>query len=379
MKLMDFVNVCLVACGIMASLQLITSTIIHADSSGCHSGEVALLPNLVLLPRSSSHDCEHNNCTRRPHPRRNQYHQTNNNATIDNTIASNPKPSSHRSLMIIAIYPSSPRKIAALWSQLECFSQSFDDVVISSPVHLHNETTNFLRLVETKLPEVWKKLKVKFYINDRHDMGLWCDALDDEAFSRDVPHENDTTDNPPTDSNNIPYDEIMLINDSIIAMENTDVFLTTLRTNRLSLLSLNYRNETNRKYWLESPLRVFDRKGIRLFSRNICRMRSIRWRRDCPHVGKIYRPSERDKRCVVERTEIDLVDYFEEGEVMGLFSATNEKGEAWIDTIEYWEYLRGVGFPVGKVSRARMFQRIKASRREDLLRCTAGLRTEWLD
>ncbi len=352
----------------MASLQLIHSTTIHAGSSGCHSGELALPPRLLLPPKNN----------------------TNNHDDIDE-VDDGPKSKPHRALMIIAIYPNSPRKIAALWSQLECFSHSFDDVVISSPVHLHNETMNFMRMAQTKLPpETWKKTKVKFYVNDRHDMGLWCDALDDVVFRPSPSRFNSPDDATPSDERllspdsiiydvGVLYDEIMLVNDSIIAVERTDVFLSKLRSSRLSLLSLNYRNGTDGKFWLESPLRVFDRRGIHVFSRNICRIRSIRWRRDCPHVGKIYRPSERDKRCVVEKTEIDLVDHFEEGEVSGLFAATNEKGEAWIDTVEYWEHLRGLGFPVGKVSRERMFQRIKASRREDLLRCTEGLGTDWLD
>lgn len=81
-----------------------------------------------------------------------------------------------RSIMVIATYPDSTKKFASVWSQLQCFSNEFDKIIISAPVQFTNETNDFLNQVYSSMPGLKEKTETSFHVNDRYDLGLWCDA-----------------------------------------------------------------------------------------------------------------------------------------------------------------------------------------------------------
>ena len=82
------------------------------------------------------------------------------------------------------------------------------------------------------------EILIKYHVNDRYDVGLWCDSLKD-------------TDGAVLNR----YDDFVLINDSIWALEkHFNGVLDTLCENNLTITSLNYVG-TPEVYWLESVFR----------------------------------------------------------------------------------------------------------------------------
>ena len=121
---------------------------------------------------------------------------------------------SRKSVMIIATYPNSPVKYAAVWSHLWCFSHGFDRIVISAPMQFQTNITDLTKLAKDTIPDLKdKKIESRFFSNDRYDFGLWCDALLNKDHSNERPIKD------------AGFDQFMLINDSILAVEKTNMFL----------------------------------------------------------------------------------------------------------------------------------------------------------
>lgn len=274
--------------------------------------------------------------------------------------------------MIIAVYPANQRRYAAIWSQLKCFSNGFDKIVISSPHQFLEDMNEFVHVAKSSIPELKDKIiETRFFNNDRYDFGLWCDALylkkDD---GKDMLEDSAIA-------------EYMLINDSIMAIERTDEFLLTLRERQLTLLSLNYwgqKNSTESKYWLESPLRVFSREGMKVYAQNICSLPQINWGMDCPHLNESGYGSnaQRQKRCIVELSEINVVDHYESDKIYGLYKGSTPLYRHWAEDFFYWLSLRRDGFPAVKVSHHTFFDTLKHEATVDLERCTKNFTGNWL-
>ena len=302
-------------------------------------------------------------------------------------------------LMIIAAYPSSAVRLEATWSQLECFAPHFDRVVISAPVESRSIIERLLAAVDERLPSVGQKATARYYVNDRYDAGLWCDALLKEGYLR------------PNGGHNqlswarlvrqyvggtSAYDRFLLINDSMMAVEHTNMFLEALAAKNASLVSLNYwgdkaagyRNVTDRKkYWLESPLRAFDLAGVQVYADKICALPTIHWRQHCKHMWTTMYGSGnefRKKRCIVEHTEMTVVDHYNLEKVHGLFPGHDgerhwndqmglEELGQWGKNYTYWTHLRKEGFPALKNSDPEAFEQARRERPRDVKRCTSKL------
>lgn len=307
--------------------------------------------------------------------------------------------------MIIATYPSNDIKIAAIWSQLECFAGDFDKIIISAPQAFESIVTRLLEEVTARMPDVARRLEAQYYVNDRYDAGLWCDALIQGRNLLPLPSSAQNTlhlggRSPVFVGGASRYDRFLLINDSMMAVEPTNLFLESLAATNASLISLNYwgdkhsvhQNATDlEKYWLESPLRAFSLEGAQIYAENICPLQRIEWRKDCKHMwtsmfgsGNEYRK----KRCIVEKTEMNVVDHYRLDKVHGLFPGFDgeshwndqmgleERGQ-WGKNYTYWMSLRDRSFPVLKNSDESVFETAKLERRQDLKRCTSKM-AKWL-
>jgi hypothetical protein len=101
------------------------------------------------------------------------------------------------SFMVLACVPWDERHLVALWSELECFTQEVDHVVISAPSWAKPIIQRLLDQVQQTVPHFSEqpqqqqqqqqqqnnKMRVVTIEsifpmkNDRYDVGLWCDAL----------------------------------------------------------------------------------------------------------------------------------------------------------------------------------------------------------
>jgi hypothetical protein len=268
-------------------------------------------------------------------------------------FSSTPAPSM-KSAMIIATKPTSELKFASIWSHLECFTEKIDKIIISNAKdNFEDDLSAFVDKVKERMPEIGSKIEVQNHINDRYDAGLWCDALT-EGLSEE-------------------YDHFFLINDSVMAIEPLNEVLDTLTRNKADLVSLNYwgdKKDFYETYWLESPIRAFSKKGIQAYSDNVCNLGKIRWQLDCPHLKNSRYTNNREKRCIVEKTEIAVAKYLPQDKVDGLYYGNDGSGNHWSSNLAYWYKLRDEHFPVVKNSNKKMFERIRRERPQDLTRCT---------
>ena len=213
----------------------------------------------------------------------------------------------YKNTMIIATYPSSGLRLTAIWSQLACFTESVDRIILSAPDEewSHRALTSFVHRMKHALPPaILRKINLRFFTNDRYDAGLWCDALQEEnidAFSK---------------SENTNY---LLINDSIMAIRQYDGLFNFLVSEKdLSLVSLNYwlnNTEGEDSYWLESAARAFSSRGIQIYREKVCQNLNETIGNTCARK----KSSLNRKRCVVEHTEIAVASYYNQNETRGLY------------------------------------------------------------
>ena len=199
-----------------------------------------------------------------------------------------------KTLMIIAAYPTDDIKLTAIWSQLECFvNKEIDKIIIAAPIGFEQQIGKFVEQVKLKLPDVGLRLEAQYHTNDRYNYGLWCDTLTKRdilkmsqlgAFLR----------------GSSEYNRFLLVNDSIMAVEQTNELLDALDSKNASLVSLNYwGNKDSKKsediYWVESPIRAFSLEGMQIFADNICTLQKIHWRTHCPHYAQTMTKKRGDK------------------------------------------------------------------------------------
>jgi len=311
----------------------------------------------------------------------------------------------------IAVNPTTDMRFMALWSQLECFTppEKIQTIVIVAPDWSRKEgyLENFMQTARDRIPHLKDvKLVIKYYVNDRYDVGLWCDAAQDKL---DV--END-------DASSIfdLHDDFILTNDSIMATKaNYSDILDTLRGENLNMTSLNYsflsdKNEhslfshrwifsRSDKMWLESAFRGFNHDGMKTFLNNVCVSP------DHPYFCPSLRNRGQRKRCLVESMEIRIGGLYPEEKVKGLFPADappaattitatssrkyryhsrnnkeEEEGKMWHSNYKFWEFLfETKNFPVIKVSSNVLMDGAKMRKKEIFPTCTKFLEDSFLD
>ena len=302
-------------------------------------------------------------------------------------------PSRPRSTLVLAAAPRGPRYATALWTQLECFVDplKYDSIVVVTPTWAYDVTTQIVDKARATIPHFDRRragvvkeeettrinqhsstlpvdsnnkianVSVLAKVNDRYDVGLWCDALDEilPPFYNSSDHSQDT---------------FVLSNDSIFALRHFAAILDELVARNLSLTSLNYhlaKNESstdkepsdrsnpkdNPDYdWVESVLRGFSASGMQRYRDYACRLPPDH---DyfCPHLqSKIKK-----KRCIVEHFEIAIAKLYPASQVMGLFPSDTSTphprwGSTWVSNQVFWNdvLLQQYQFPAAKTKNPRM-------------------------
>eukprot|EP00979_Chaetoceros_neogracilis_P017129 scaffold10179_cov270-Chaetoceros_neogracile.AAC.13 len=275
-------------------------------------------------------------------------------------------------LMIIAVYPNTDIRQAATWSQLECFAEEFEHIIISAPIQLKDNVTRFIKEVKESMPAIGSRLEGQFYANDRYDTGLWCDAL---LKGKTLEAYNINTGTYLGGSSR--YDHFLLTNDSLMAVEKSNELLETLKAKHASVVSLNYwkNQQVYTHPWVESPARAFSLEGVQIFADNVCSLPRLRWRNHCPHlryVKKFSGNARKQKRCIVEKTEYDVIDYYSPDKVHGLYLGHDEYFRTWTSpsNFEIWKNLRDqMSFPAMKITNG-FFEMVRKLRPKDTETCT---------
>lgn len=307
-------------------------------------------------------------------------------------------------MLIVAARPGDDEwRVRAVRSHLECMvehNERIGKVIIAAP---RNATVmgTLRRLADHArgaLPAAASRLEVRHYDNDRYDAGLWCDALlRGGVLKRDG-------DNPPylNNSSSDAFDRFVLINDSLLAMDETtihpdfDAVYSQSKAGAYDLISLNYwgdpetkdlfHEDRRKRYWLESPLRSFSLRGIQIFADEVCSLPAVEVSNlmtVCPDKRVTSRRDawKRIKRCIVEKTEIDVARYIGNGDrVHGLYPGgvrtPNGRAIHWSHRYPYWakELREGRRFPFGKVS-AELWPCMESRHRDEARFCVRNY--EW--
>ena len=320
----------------------------------------------------------------------NRINNNNNNNNKDTT--------KNDAVMIIAAIPLSERHIVALWSELECFVTTTEDsnsvtttgdgkttnvnhVVISSTYWAKPIIEHVLKEVRLRIPLFVSKqvtIEAQYYVNNRYDVGLWCDALsymDGELISSSSSSLNNDDDDEIEGLSS--YDEIGLINDSVFALREYTSILDSIHERNVSMTSLSYslihpNGYGPEHYWLESVWRGFSKEGIKTFIDYSCRPKA---------TDPLYCPTQMwgRKGCIVENFERQMSRQFPKEKTYGIFPSDVPKNmlswtntfHSWVRHPPYWNKLvKEQNFPVSKVNWKGMIDSINDSR---LKTCTKFL------
>jgi len=209
---------------------------------------------------------------------------------------------------IIASAPDSKERLVALWSQLECFyaNDKYDEIIISAPDWAKEENIiePFLQKAVAYIPHLKNaSVILQYHLNDRYDVGLWCDALLSHTVN--------------VESVQAMHNEFVLSNDSIMAVEDKfTAVLDYLHDKNLSMTSLNFSLLDG--YWLESAMRAFSKKGVGTYIQRACVPASHEYW--CPGLNTTNTTEATlQKRCIVENFEISIARLFPRHETWGLF------------------------------------------------------------
>lgn len=272
-------------------------------------------------------------------------------------------------VLIIAAFFDSNVKNIAIWSQLECFGKNFQKIVIAAPIEHKHNVTDILTNVKQEMPDIYSRIKTSFHINDRYDAGLWCDSLDkdtNKTFARKQEQ------------------NYLLINDSLLIIKKMNYIPSVLENTRKDLLSLNYW-DIDDNYWVESPFRLFSSNGMNVFRDKVCSLGVLNWRQHCPHLKKYkgkWHMSKFKKRCIVEKTEIDLSKYFNRSQVDGLFPGYSKYRvkrpdgrlyRHWAEDYRTWKKLFDENFPVIKTTKEHLIIEFFNSEEEKSTQCLSLL------
>ena len=290
-----------------------------------------------------------------------------------------------KSLMVIAACPKFDVQKAVVWSQLECFAEKVDQIIIAADHQYKAQMVAFVNEVKKNMPQIGAKLKAEFYTNDRYDAGLWCDTLIQGNI---LNHESRNSSSPTSKTASQPYiakqsqyDRFILINDSMMALDKSNELLDALEAKNVSFVSLNYWGKKTATdlgdFWLESPARAFNREGLEIFANNICTVPSItkdNWKEFCPHIKKLkMKPWMKLKKCVVEKTETSLTKFYPVDKVHGLYLGSDPGDLSWSFNFTFWTELRDRNsFPV--VKRKMLNKLIQKGRSDEIGRCTKSMK-----
>ncbi|KAG7349652.1 hypothetical protein IV203_012249 [Nitzschia inconspicua] len=272
-----------------------------------------------------------------------------------------------RKALIISTAPRTIKHVVALWSELECFTTDVDYVIISGPLWSEPILQQIVHLAKDSIPAfATTQLLSQVFVNDRYDVGLWCDALEWMNQSGDLANMH----------------QVGLLNDSVFALREYSDILSALEIHNASMSSLSYsfnrpEGTGSDMFWVESIWRGFDRPGLQSFMDYSCRPAtdpmfcSNRW------WGK--------KGCIVENFERNLVRQYPRDNVVGMFSSDVPKDMLtrkhnfpnWVRHPPYWQKLVDEeGFPVSKVNWPDMIESIDDER---LKQCSKYLDRSTLD
>lgn len=251
------------------------------------------------------------------------------------------KPPNKKRLLIIAAVPRDETHLLTLWSELECFAESVDHVLISAPMWGQVYIEHIILLAKKYIPHFINgkvTMEGKYFVNNRYDVGLWCDAYESlDSYGT--------------------YDEYGLINDSVYALRKFSAVFDNLEHKNVSLSSLSHSYSAKwnidfgpQYYWVESVYRAFDRNGIQIFNDHSC----------VPEDNPKFCPEEENnKACIINNFEHDLANEYACDKVAGVYPADSVgalvpedmRVATWIKNIGYWRMLVDhMGFPVAKAN-----------------------------
>jgi hypothetical protein len=266
------------------------------------------------------------------------------------------------SALVLASVPWDERHLVAAWSQLECLSQHVNLVVIAAPRWGRPIVHRLIDQVKREIPHFAGQRHVSiaatFSVNDRYDVGLWCDALEEEGLQE-------------------QFDDVILLNDSIFAIREFNGVLETLQRNNLSMTSLNHAHNEDGT-WLESVYRAFSRTGLRQFMNHSCVPK------DHPSFCRNAKNGRKKKRCITTHHEVGMARQFPSKQVAGLFQSEvpeymrkRNDFPTWVLHVPYWRQVlvKQMNFPAAKVNVEEM---IPSTGDPMLQNCTQFLDGSWL-
>jgi hypothetical protein len=334
------------------------------------------------------------------HPRRRQLVTVPEHNTDSSSSSIFMSRSKNDAVMIIAAIPLSERHLVALWSELECFVTTIKDsnsvttttggsgkttnvnhVVISSAYWAKPIIEHVLKEVRLRIPLFLSKqvtIEAQYYVNNRYDVGLFCDALQG-LISK--------------------YNDFILLNDSIFALRKFNGILeelhnrnhnhnqtkndttTTASTTAIKMTSLNYaqHDKISDRNWLESVFRGFSSNnnnidndndtsssGISIFMNYSCvpddhYSFGLQIRRKSKKKAQFVQSLR--KRSITEYHEVGMAFEFLPEEVSGLYpgkvpldmiNKTDERTKfpTWVLHEPYWRnvLIGEHNFPAAKVN-----------------------------
>lgn len=131
-----------------------------------------------------------------------------------------PKPKER--VLIISAVPRDETHILSLWSELECFASNVNHVILSAPHWGQPFINKVIAMAKKHIPHFKAEqvtIESKFYLNNRYDVGLWCDAL--ESLKQ--------------DGRGNEFEEYGLINDSVFALREFSGVLDNLVHNNVHM------------------------------------------------------------------------------------------------------------------------------------------------
>ena len=79
------------------------------------------------------------------------------------------------------------------------------------------------------------------------------------------------------------------------------------------------------------------------------------------------------KRCIVEKTEQDVVKHYSLDKVHGLFPGNDGQGLTWSNNFTFWANMRDqMSFPVVKVNSGPLIKEVIKKRPGEIGMCTAS-------
>jgi len=259
------------------------------------------------------------------------------------------KPAHKRRLLIIAAVTRDANHVITLWSELECFTDHVDHVIISAPAWAKVYVERVVAMAHKHIPHFINlkvSIETRYFLNNRYDVGLWCDAYNSLNHGK----------NPGI------WDEYGLLNDSIFALRKFSGIFDNLEHQNVHMTSLaySYTYKWNKgfgpeEFWVESVYRGLDQTGMDIFNEHSCVAED--------HPFFCNDDPEMTKACIINNFEHDLAKEYPCDKVQGLYPADSPDlllprepwKTTWIKNTRYWRMLVDeMGFPIAKANEPEM-------------------------